>query len=299
MIVYPFFSPWKTRRAFLRGLLLGGAIFGACYGLEQQLDPTAWPAWLEHGDWTRCTVAGLLAFPLGVIEYGPPSQGRAPLHLVAFLFLAALVSLLAILLAPSFGAFTELLRTSTPEAAFRSLLPVLWPAGFCAATTALVFAAIGRERWRGKGLGGQLKAAAIVGLIGSGAGPLVMSLSGASEITSFVALLCVPLPFALLVPILGASIDKVDGWIFPLDQLAHEDVAPIPSAAPQSDDSRERIVTAENLEESSEARAFSWGGGGEDIEDEEPEVNPGERILGPNDDDSSGLDGLASRIFNE
>jgi hypothetical protein len=287
MIVYPFFCPWKTRRAFLRGLLLGGAFLGACYGLEQTIQADAWPAWLETGDWYRCTAAGLLAFPLGLIEYGPRNRdNRAPLHFVALLFLVALVGLLLIAVAPSFGAFTQTLRRSTPEAALRSLLPVIWPAGLCAVNTALVFAAVARERWRGSGLGGQLKAAVVVSVVGSGVGPVLIGLTGATTVAPFVALLAMPLPFALLLPLFGVVVDKVDGRLARLDDLTGgAESAPL--------DTEEAVLVDD---ESSGERVFSWGAKAEDEEAEAEAEGPGERLLGP-DDDSSGLDGLAARLF--
>lgn len=295
MVIYPFFCPWKTRRALVRGALLGAAILGALFGLERGVDPEVWPAWLGQGDWARCAAAGLLAFPVALLDYGRTQrEGRAPLHWVLLVLLVSLLGLLLISVAPAVGSLAETLRTSTPKATLDELLALLWPLGACTVPTALVFTAAVRERWRGSTLGFQLKVTGVVGLIGSVGGALTISLGGVSVIAPFVALVAAPVLLALLLPLVGAGIDWADARLFPLHDPTAEDepaerVARSPRKAARS--AGAAVVGDEIVsDESSGERVFTWDEG-----EEEPEEDAD--ILGP-DDDSSGLDGIADRIFD-
>ncbi len=300
MVVYPFFCPWKTRRAVLRGALLAASVLGAIYGLEQGIDQAAWPKWLTRGDWVRCTAAGLMALPVGLIDYGcAKRESRAPLHLVLFAFVVALLGLLAITVAPVFPSLVETLRTSTPQATLDELVAALWPLGACTVPAALVFTATARERWRGSGLLTQLKTVGVVSLIGSVAGALVLGLSGLEQVSLFTVLLAIPIPFALLLPLFAAGVDWTDGRIFPHhDPTAEgeEKAAPVARVARGTP----RLVGGDEIltDDSSGERVFSFGPDNEEEEEEEDEEqDPGARILGPDDDDSGGLDGIAAKIF--
>lgn len=284
MIAYPFFCPWKTRRSVLRAVLLAGAFLGVLYALEQGLG-SAWPERLDRGDWFRCAAAGLLALPTALLEYGPNNhENRAPVHRLLGVFLLALVALLVITVAPSFVAFTKTLRTSTPEAALESVLPVLWPSGLCVVPAAVVFTAVSRERWRGSPLGFQLKVAALVAVLTSVPG-LVIALAGATQIAPFTILLGAPLLFALGLPLLAFAIDWTDDRVFPRHDPTTE--------APAVDTTVIRKEVKKVKVEESGERVFSWSAGAEE-EEEEPDEQPLSA-----DDDSSGLDGLAARIFEE
>jgi hypothetical protein len=123
-----------------------------------------------------------------------------------------------------------------------------------------------------------------------------------SVVTPFLALVAVPIPLALLLPLVAVGIDWTDGRLVPLHDPTSEEasepvVRPRPVAKGHDDGHDEEDEAPPGhavVSEDSSERAFTWDEGGDE---EEPEEDPGDRILGP-DDDSSGLDGIAARIFD-
>ena len=285
MVVYGVFAKWKTRRALARGVSLAALLGLVWYGIDRQIEGGI-------GDLGRCAGAGLVGISTALVDYGNRDrEQRVPRTMVFLVFLVAWLSLVVVFLVPSF--FTVLNGVvEDPAAAGRALLSRIGRVGApLTLPAAIVFTLVTRARWRRETFRGRyVQAAGTVTVLGAILGLGVIASGQTPAVHPFHFLVTAPLLFVFLLPPVAHTVDRIDGWLFPLPDDPtigpsgqEEESGPANAARPK----RRKI-----WDTGSSDRVFSWG----DNEEDEPD---GEQAGKAAQGESGELDAIAGDLWDE